>query len=126
MVLHSTPPSLLTAHMNMTSASFWPFLTRSRSSIRLISAVGPCPINTGRNIGSPAAGAEGVALPCDHARSTIEKDTIKKNANARMGKYASEARRFFKRKTFRHSERSRLPSRSFIRRLEESRDETPQ
>src|SRR5437773_5291861 len=102
--LHSTSPSFFTAHRNMTSASFWPFLTNSCSSMRLINALGPWPINTGRNIGSPAAGADGaalacpdgVALPCDHARSTTDNKAIKENANTRMARYASGARRFFK------------------------------
>jgi hypothetical protein len=34
---------------------------------------------------------------CDQARSAIDNKAIKKNANARMGRYASGARRFFKR-----------------------------
>ena len=72
--------------------------------MRLINALGPWPINTGRNIGSPAAGADGaalacpdgVALSCDHARSTTDNKAIKENAKARMDRYASGARRFFK------------------------------
>src|SRR6266699_4185021 len=103
--LHSTPPSFFTAHRNMTSASFWPFLTKSCSSMRLINAVGPCPINTGRNIGSPVAVADGavlacpdgVALPCDKARSTIKSSASSENPNTRMDKYPSGTCRFFKR-----------------------------
>src|SRR5437868_15425625 len=95
----------------MTSASFWPFLTTSCSSMRLINALGPWPINTGRNIGSPAAGADGAALacpdggalPCDHARSTTDNKAIKENAKARMDRYASGARRFFKGECFEDS-----------------------
>src|SRR5260221_547531 len=60
--LHSTPPSFVTAHRNMTSASFCPFLINSCSSMRLINALGPCQINTVRNIDNPAAGADGAAL----------------------------------------------------------------
>src|SRR2546427_12144699 len=95
--LHCTLPSFLTAHMNMISASFWPFPTTSRSSMRLINALGPCPINTGRNVGSSAACAAGGALPCDQTRSTIDNKAIRADANTRMGKYASGTRRFFKR-----------------------------
>src|SRR6266496_5972907 len=113
--LHSTSPSFLTAHRNMTSASFWPFLIKSCSSMRLISALGPCPINTGRNIGSPVAVADGavlacpdgVALPCDQARSTTDNKAIRANPNTRMARYASGAQEFFKHKPFHHSERSR-------------------
>src|SRR5262249_35441781 len=102
--LHCTSPSFLTAHTNMTSASFWPFLIKSCSSMRLISAPGPCPINTGRNVG-PAAGfdgvvlvcAVGVALVCARARSTIDSKTIRTDASARMARYASGAQKFFKR-----------------------------
>src|SRR5438552_2496343 len=105
--LHSTLPSFATAHMNMTSASFWPFLTRSCSSMRLINAVGPCPINTGRYIGRAAACAGGVALarpkgaaiPCDQATLTIESNAIRESARMRMGKYASGAIQFFKRES---------------------------
>ena len=79
--------------------------------MRLINALGPWPINTGRNIGSPAAGADGaalacpdgVALPCDHARSTTDNKAIKENAKARMDRYASGARRFFKGECFEDS-----------------------
>src|SRR5437667_401473 len=103
--LHATSPSFFTAHTNMTSASFCPFLTKSCSSMRLINPLGPCPINTGRNIGSPdsvtdgvvLARPDGVALPCDKARSTAEINAIRENANTRMARYASEARHFFKR-----------------------------
>src|SRR6266536_6550113 len=94
--LHCTLPSFRTAHMNMISASFCPFPTTSRSSMRLINALGPCPINTGRNVGSSAACAAGVALPCDQTRSTIDNKAIRANANTRMGKYASGAQEFFK------------------------------
>src|SRR6266568_4060236 len=102
--LHSTSPSFFTAHRNMTSASFWPFLTNSCSSIRLTNAVGPCPINTGRNIGSPDAGfdgvplacAAGVALVCAQARSTTNSKAIRTDPITRMARYASGARRFFK------------------------------
>src|SRR5437773_11535313 len=105
--LHCTSPSFLTAHTNMTSASFWPFLTKSCSSMRLINAVGPCPINTGRNIGSPAACADGavlacpdgVALPCDQARSTMDSNVISENATVLMDRYASGVRHFFKRES---------------------------
>src|SRR5438270_3325818 len=102
--LHSTPPSFVTAHRNMTSASFWPFLTKSCSSMRLINPLGPCPINTGRNIGSPdsvtdgvaLARPDGVAVPCDQARSTIDNKANRQSANTRMARYPSGARHFFK------------------------------
>ena len=95
--LHSSSPVFLTAHMNMIRASFWPFLIKPCSSMRLINALGPCPSSAGRNIGSSAACADGVALSCDQTRSTIDNKAIRENANARMGKYASGARCFFKR-----------------------------
>src|SRR6266446_10827511 len=103
--LQSTPPSFLTAHRNLISASFWPLLINSCSSMRLINALGPCPINTGRNIGSPDAVTDGVvlacpdgvAVPCDQATPTIDNKASRQNPNTRMATYASGARRFFKR-----------------------------
>lgn len=73
--------------------------------MRLINALGPWPINTGRNIGNADAGfdgvalacAVGVALPCDQARSIIDNKANKQIANTRMARYASGVRRFFKR-----------------------------
>src|SRR5216684_2177387 len=95
--LHSTSPFFFTEQMNVICASCWPFSTRSCVSMRSINEVGPFPSKIGRYIGSAATCSDGVTLTCDHARSTIDDNAIKENAKARMGKYASGARRFFKR-----------------------------
>jgi hypothetical protein len=40
---------------------------------------------------------DGVAVACDQATSTIDNKANRQNPNARMDRYASGARRFFKR-----------------------------
>src|SRR4029453_13976196 len=80
------------------NASFWPFLIKSCVSMRSIKEFGPFPSKIGRYIGRLVAGEGDAKFSfCDEARSTIDNKAIKKNANARMGRYASGERRFFKR-----------------------------
>src|SRR4029453_9603016 len=95
--LHSNSPVFLTEHMNMTKASFWPFLIKSCSSMRLINAFGPCPSKTGRYIGSAVSCSGRGTLTCDQTKSKIDNKVISENANTRMRKYASGKRHFFKR-----------------------------
>jgi hypothetical protein len=83
--------------MNLINAFFWPFLIRYCVSMRLINEVGPVPSKTGRYIGRSPSRAEGTSVVCADARSTIENKTNNESANARMGKYASGERGFFKR-----------------------------
>src|SRR4029077_3561150 len=82
---------------NMINASFCPFLIKSCVSMRSINDFGPCPSKIGRYIGSAATGPDGVLLTCDQAGSRSDNKAIRENAKARMGKYASGARGFFKR-----------------------------
>src|SRR5207302_11461506 len=86
----------LAEQLNIITASFCPFLIKSCVSMRSINDFGPCPSKTGRYIGSPVAVADGAGLPCDQARLTIDSKVIRENVRARMGKYASGARQFFK------------------------------
>ena len=60
---------------------------------------GPFPSKIGRYIGSAANSPDEGTPTCDQAISTIDNEAIKENANTRMGRYASGARRFFKRKS---------------------------
>jgi hypothetical protein len=66
--------------------------------MRSIKEFGPFPSKIGRYIGRLVAGEGDVTFTvCDQARSTIDNKAIRENAKARMGRYASGERRFFKR-----------------------------
>src|SRR5438309_1740495 len=80
----------------MITASFWPFLIKSCVSIRLIKESGPVPTKIGRYIGRSVVFDDGTSVTCDDAKSAIDNRARNDKPKTRMGRYASELRRFFK------------------------------